>query len=215
MKLSLSLLFLLCFSLKAQQQKNVLFIIVDDLRPELGCYGNKQVHTPHIDRLAKKSTVFERAYCQQAVCGASRASFLSGLRPDSTKIYDIHTTLKSTSPDCLSLPLFFKNQGYETLSLGKVYHHLNDDPKAWSKTPQLLSGPWHSKMGYVNKAYKKYAPTDWIPAGSSPRAAWECEDVPDNHYPDGALAEHAVNQLKRLSKTQKPFFMALGFSIRQ
>ena len=211
MKYLLYLLSLTAFSLSAAQT-NVLFIIVDDLRPELGCYGNDLVKSPNIDRLAKKSIVFDRAYCQQAVCGASRASFLSGLRPDSTKIYDIHTTLKSTRPDCLSMPMFFKNQGYETLSLGKVYHHINDDPKAWSQEPKLLTGPWHAKQGYAGEAYKQYNSTAWIPSGSPVRSAWECEDVPDNNYPDGALAEHAVTHLERLKESQKPFFMALGFS---
>ena len=123
MKHFLYLLFLATLFLQAEDaaKPNIVFIIVDDLRPELGCYGNKLIKTPHIDKLATQSTLFDRAYCQQAVCGASRASFLSGLRPDSTHIYDIHTELRSTQKDCLTLPLFFKSKGYETISMGKVY----------------------------------------------------------------------------------------------
>ncbi|WDE98482.1 sulfatase [Lentisphaera profundi] len=214
MKYFLYLLFLSTFFLQAEiaAKPNILFIIVDDLRPELGCYGNTLIKTPHIDKLATQSTVFDRAYCQQAVCGASRASFLSGLRPDSTRIYDIHTQLTSTQKDCLTLPLFFKSKAYETISMGKVYHHLSDDPNAWSRAPKMLTGSWHGKQGYVGDAYKQYSSTDWIPAGAEKRAAWECEDVPDNRYPDGALAEQAITQLERLKKDSQPFFMALGFS---
>ena len=98
---------------------NVLFIAVDDLRPQLGCYGQDFVQSPHIDQLAAEGVLFERAYCQQAVCAPSRSSVLSGCRPDTTTIYDLQTPLRSVMPDVLSLPQHFKQHGYETRSIGK------------------------------------------------------------------------------------------------
>ena len=111
---------------------NVLFIAVDDLRPELGCYGHPTVKSPNIDRLAATGTLFTRAYCQQAVCAPSRASLLSGCRPDTTRIYDLRTPLRTAMPDVLSLPQHFRNHGYHTISLGKIYHHRSDDAVGWS-----------------------------------------------------------------------------------
>ena len=111
---------------------NVLFIAVDDLRPQLGCYGQNFVQSPNIDQLAAEGVLFERAYCQQAVCAPSRASVLSGCRPDTTTIYDLQTPLRSIMPDVLSLPQHFKQHGYETRSIGKIYHHPNDDLQGWT-----------------------------------------------------------------------------------
>ncbi|MDP6779589.1 MAG: sulfatase-like hydrolase/transferase, partial [Candidatus Latescibacteria bacterium] len=99
---------------------NVLFVVVDDLRTQLGCYGMPWVHSPSIDALAEESLVFERAYCQQAVCAPSRCSVLSGCRPDTTTIYDLQTPLRSAMPDVLTLPEHFRASGYETVSIGKV-----------------------------------------------------------------------------------------------
>ena len=106
---------------------NVLFIAVDDLRPQLGCYGVDAVHSPHIDELASEGVVFERAYCQQSVCAPSRASVLTGCRPDTSTIYDLQTPVRSVMPDVLTLPQHFKNHGYTTRSIGKIYHHPQDD----------------------------------------------------------------------------------------
>ena len=117
----------------AAERPNVLFIAVDDLRPELGCYGHPLVKSPNIDRLAQSGTVFSNAYCQQAVCAPSRASLLSGCRPDTTKIYDLQTPLRRTMSDAITLPQLYKNSGYTTISLGKIYHHANDDPEGWSE----------------------------------------------------------------------------------
>src|SRR6188508_2507375 len=96
----------------AADRPNVLFIAVDDLRPELGCYGNTVVKTPHIDALARRGTVFERAYCQQAVCNPSRVALLTALRPDTTRVYDLPTRFRDKVPDALTLPQHFKNNGY-------------------------------------------------------------------------------------------------------
>jgi iduronate 2-sulfatase len=113
---------------KPAQRPNVLFIAADDLRPQLGCYGDPVVKSPNIDRLAARGIVFRRAFCQQALCSPSRISLLSGRHPWTTKIYNIGPPLRSTMPDIVTLPQLFKNHGWFTRSLGKVYHIGIDDP---------------------------------------------------------------------------------------
>ncbi len=112
-----------CMSVLAAQQPNVLFIVVDDLRVELGCYGNTPVKTPHLDRLAQRSTLFTRAYCQQSVCNPSRASVLTGLRPDSLKVWDLTTHFRQNLPEVVTLPQLFKKNGFHTQCIGKIFHN--------------------------------------------------------------------------------------------
>jgi arylsulfatase A-like enzyme len=129
MKSICKILFLSCSlfiglsSLNAQQKQkpNVLFIAIDDLKPILGCYGDEIVKTPNIDRLAKMGTVFLSNYCQQAVCGPTRASLMTGKRPDYTKVWDLKTRMRDINPDILSIPQYFASQGYSTQGIGKVY----------------------------------------------------------------------------------------------
>ena len=111
---------------------NVLFISVDDFRPEIGCYGNTVAKTPHIDRIAKAGMIFGRAYCQQAVCSPSRTSMLTGLRPDTTKVWDLSTHFRKAQPDVITLPQHFMNNGYITQGIGKLYHSNLDDKASWS-----------------------------------------------------------------------------------
>ena len=115
---------------------NVLFIIVDDLKPILGCYGDPFVKTPNIDRFAKEGVVFTNTYCQQAVCGPSRASFLTGMRPDYTGVWDLETEMRNINPEILSMPQFFKQNGYITAGIGKVFDSRsvdeNIDKPSWS-----------------------------------------------------------------------------------
>ena len=101
---------------------NVLFIAIDDLRPALRCYGDRIAITPNFDRLASRGTVFNRAYCQQAVCSPSRLSLLTGRRPDTIRVWDLRTHFRDTLPDVVTLPQHFKNNGYHTQSLGKIFH---------------------------------------------------------------------------------------------
>ncbi|MCP4257987.1 MAG: sulfatase [Planctomycetes bacterium] len=192
---------------------NVLFIAVDDLRPQLGCYGQKQIISPNIDRLASQGMVFEHAYCQQAVCGPTRASLLSGVRPDTSKIYNNNLPVRKAMPNVETLPEHFKNNGYETLSIGKIYHHPSDDRQGWSSEPYRAGtfpeGAWKGRgyltresitqMEQYNKAYPKMQ-------GRGP--AFEAADVPDNSYPDGFNTDYAIKQLNRLK--HKPFFIAMG-----
>jgi len=211
--------FLGCSMSRAQKRQsgkrkmNVLFVAVDDLRPQLGCYGQKQIISPNIDRLASQGMIFERAYCQQAVCGPTRASLLSGVRPDTSKIYGNNTPVRKAMPDVVTLPEHFKNNGYETLSIGKIYHHPTDDRQGWSAEPYRAGtfpeGAWKGR-GYLtkesiaqmeeyNKAYPKMK-------GRGP--AFEAADVPDSAYPDGYNTDYAIKQLNRLK--DKPFFLAMG-----
>lgn len=112
----------------AEKKPNVLFIVVDDLRPDLGCYGAAHMHTPHIDKLAGDGLLFERAYCQVAVCNPSRVSVLGGVRPDTTKVFANNKFLRPMMPDVVTLPQHFKNHGYTSLSLGKIFHHSDREP---------------------------------------------------------------------------------------
>ena len=198
----------------SRRKMNVLFIAVDDLRPELGCYGKKHIISPNIDRLAARGLLFERTYCQQAVCAPSRASIMSGVRPDTSRIYDLNTPLRTAMPNVLSLPQHFKNNGYETLSIGKIYHHPKDDLRGWTAGPYRAGtfpeGAWKGR-GYLTKEafaqMEKYNKANPKMQGRGP--AFEAADVPDNSYPDGANTDHALKELSRLK--DKPFFIAMGF----
>ncbi len=131
---------------------NVLFIAVDDLRPELGCYGFPQIKSPNIDDLAKHGMLFNRAYCQYALCNPSRASLLSGLRPETIQIYDLKTFVRAHKPGLVTLPQLFKNNGYETRSIGKIFHVTNgnhDDDVSWSARP--WQSPWDDQPKSTGK----------------------------------------------------------------
>lgn len=198
-----------------RKARNILFIAVDDLRPQLGCYGNAIVKSPNIDALAASGFVFERAYCQQALCAPSRASLLTGVRPDSTGVTDLETPLASVRPDLVSLPKLLKQNGFETVSLGKIYHHAQkDDPEAWSTRPWLPGGNGQGKWvggHYASEEAKRL----WREGvrGKESYQLWptEAPDVPDNHLPDGLCADKAIGELQRLGAGERPFFLAVGF----
>jgi iduronate 2-sulfatase len=174
---------------------NILFISVDDLRPELGCYGSKLVKSPQIDRLASMGTVFERAYCQQAVCSPSRVSLLCGQRPDTTKIWDLRTKFRSIQPKIVTLPQFFKNNGYHSYRLGKIFH-LGHGQKEDAAS-------WTTMSNAKGKMY--------IKAKKGTRPTVEMADVPDNKYNEGAYADDAIKAMKKFQNKGTPFFMAVGF----
>jgi len=227
------------FSFAQEQKKkhNVLFIAIDDLKPILGCYGDKQIKTPNIDRLAKMGTVFLSNYCQQAVCGPTRASIMTGMRPDYTKIWDLKTKMRDKNPDIVSIPQYFVSKGYSSQGIGKVY-----DPRCVDK--ELDKPSW--SVPYYKTAKKYYAPEYGEPAleryqmkstkdtvgkylqealakgmkkadaseyaGTKAKPTTECVDVPDNAYNDGANALQAKDILIDLSKKNEPFFFAVGFA---
>ena len=184
---------------------NVLFLVVDDLRPELPCYGKKQVVAPNIEVLAEAGFVFERAYCQVPVCGASRASLLTGLRPTRYRFLTYSTWAQRDAPGVVTLPEHFRRHGYITISLGKVFHHQQDSPQSWSE-PAWRPRPEHGGRDYMlprNIAIAKRR------RGIGP--AYECADVPDEAYRDGKIARRAMEELRRLKQEGKPFFLAVGF----
>lgn len=192
---------------------NVLFIAIDDLRPELGCYGHPLIQSPNIDRLASESILFERAYCQQAVCGPTRASLMTGLRPDSTTIYDLDHPVRKTIPDVLSMPQHFRENGYETRSFGKIYHHSSDDNGiGWSQDAWRASeGEWEGR-GYLNEdSIAAIRPPSETGGRTGVGPAFEAADVSDDAYPDGQVAVHAIAEMQRLSEQDAPFFLAVGF----
>ena len=129
-----------CSFTLTKKRPNILFIAVDDLRPELGCYGNNYVISPNIDRLAKDGIVFKRAYCQSAVCNPSRASLLTGMRPDTIRVWDLKTDFRDNAPDLVTLPQFFKNNGYHSVGIGKIYHNVIPDPLSWSEPKLHIAG---------------------------------------------------------------------------
>ena len=179
---------------------NVLFIAVDDLKPTIGAYGDRQAVTPNLDALAGKGAVFERAYCQQAVCSPSRTSLMAGLRPDSTRVYDLKTHFREHVPDAVTLPQLFRENNYRTVSVGKIFHGNLDDAPSWD---EVLSGrlPMHASAEFKKK---KTLNSNYFPA-------WECSEVPDAAYSDGMNAEKAAAKLSELKASGQPWFFAVGF----
>lgn len=185
---------------------NVLFIAVDDLRMNLGSYGDTAAITPHIDRLAATGTRFTRAYCQQAVCNPSRQSLLTGRRPDTIRVWDLFTHFRKTSPGVTTLPEHFKAHGYFAQSFGKIFHGEApmSDPDSWSVPEQLQ---------YVSKREDYRLAENRLEGKSQKAAAFEFADAPDDAYPDGRVAAGAVAAIERLAADPAgaPFFLAVGF----
>ena len=175
----------------AEGQYNVLFIAIDDLRPMLGCYGDLVMHTPNIDRLSQRGTLFNRAYCQFPVCNPSRVSVLTGLRPDTTGIHDNPTDFREVLPGVVTLPQHFKDNGYHTRSVGKVAH----GDAAWKDELSWSEPIWRQPWQYVNKA-------------TSP--SWQALDIDDDEHEDGQIANAALEVLTEIKNKQ--FFLAVGFN---
>lgn len=224
-------------SLEAQEKKmNVLFIAVDDLKPILGCYGDKLVKTPNIDRLAARGTVFLQNYCQQAVSGPTRASLLTGMRPDYTRVWDLKTKMRDINPDIVSIPQYFISNGYQTAGIGKIFDSrcVDDelDKPSWSipyfkKSDKYYPVSTGIPEGQYQKPetkalFKKYNAegqakglkgkelNDYV--GKFVKPSVECVDVPDNAYQDGANTLQAKDILARLAKEGKPFFFGVGLT---
>jgi arylsulfatase A-like enzyme len=210
--------------------KNVLFIVVDDLRPTLRCYGDPDAITPNIDRLAEQGLTFTRAYCQQAVCSPSRTSMMTGLRPDTTGVHDLQTHFRRNLPEAVTLPQYLRRFGYTTTAFGKIFHKpaLNDLP-SWSEAPWIAeNAPWRSDENerFVERKWDQLRDDGWTSderfyfepdkRGPAPEGqtgwglpSWGSPDVADDDLPDGKAATAAIDALRRL-KGQK-FFVAVGF----
>ena len=189
---------------------NILAIIVDDLRPEVAAYGDRIAHTPNIDQLADTGVLFENAFTAVPVCGASRAALFSGRKPTANRFIRFDSRLDSELPDAVSLPGYFQEHGYHTVSNGKVFDVTLDSEGAWSETPWNPEGDWHSdrgrdaRRGDIQRAYLNE------PAGAN-GPAYERLDVADSAYPDGKTAEKTINDLRRLRESGSPFFLVVGF----
>ncbi len=208
-----AMLFMVCDAVIADQSQpaglrpNVLFIAVDDLRVELGCYGRTIVKSPHIDRLARQGTLFTRAYCQQAVCNPSRASLLTGLRPETLGIWDLPTHFRQRRAEIVTLPQHFKQNGYHTRNIGKIFHNWRqDDYKG-----DAVSWSVPAVMHYATHGSDTAVVEGRVPPDLSGVPRTEIRDVPDEAYFDGRIASKAVAALQELSRQKQPFFLAVGF----
>ncbi len=209
---------------QAADKPNILFIAVDDLRPELGCYGSEIAVSPNLDKLAKDGLLFQRAYCQQAICRPSRASLMTGARPETTGLYHNYVALRELQPDIVTLPQHLIAHGYDTVYLGKIFHHGDTDERnSWSRKPV----PWikgvkkpmgayalaennEIKKKNMQRMIAKYGEAARRGLGSGP--AYENADVPDHAYGDGYETLRAIATMKEMAKDEdKPFFLALGF----
>ena len=233
-----ALLFLVSTGARAQQatRPNVLFIAIDDLKPLLSCYGESRMKTPNIDRLARMGTVFLNNYCQQAVCAPSRASILTGQRPDYTQIWDLQTLIRDKNPAILTMPQHFRQHGYTTTGIGKIFDNRSVDKQhdalSWSLPfEQLNETDFAEGYGRPKRNHYQAAETLKLLADIERKAdqqhltgearlkflnvnrgpAYESADVPDDAYIDGAVAKRAVATLTRLAQSQQPFFYAVGF----
>ncbi len=227
------ILFTMAFSVTPALSKvegakpNILFIAVDDLRPELGCYGSGVVQSPVLDQLASEGRLFENAYCQQAICGPSRASLMTGARPDTIGVVENTAYFRELNPDIVTLSQHFAANGYETVHTGKIYHgRMTDDEHSWTRKPawsrvgikrQILPGgyalpenqeTWKRNRDAMLKQYGKEGSGGLIHG-----PAYESADVPDHTYSDGYNTLGAIATLKdHLERNpNKPLFLGLGF----
>jgi len=209
------------------RKPNVLFIAVDDLRPELGCYGSKTVRSPVLDRLAAQGMRFDRAYCQEAICGPSRASLMTGARPETIRVIDNQAYFRQLNPDIVTLPQHFAAHGYETVYCGKIFHgRMTDDEHSWTRKPawnRVGVKPPRNPGGYALPENRKQWQTNRErmlakygrkgSAGLVHGPAYEAADVKDHEYRDGFNTRLAIATLNdHLEKApEKPLFLALGF----
>jgi arylsulfatase A-like enzyme len=221
---------------KADDKKmNVLFIAIDDLKPILGAYGDQFVISPNIDKLAEQGTIFTNNHCQYAVCGPSRASLLSGQRPDYTRILNLKTLIRDKRPEVVTLPQYFKSQGYNTYGIGKIFDPRSvdqfQDKISWTDYIYMKDLKFHE--GYDPPEFGYYQSPEHLKRiaelkkeardkGLNNRdirkyvlkrykIAWEKAEVPDDAYEDGAIVNGGIELMQKAVKSGKPFFLAVGF----
>ena len=188
------------------KKQNILFISIDDFRPKISSYGETKMITPNIDKLASEGLQFNNAYTNIAVCGASRASIMTGIRPSEKRFNDFSTRASVDTPNAIPLNRIFKENGYETISYGKIYHHKDDFQEYWTeKDGGQIQSDFQDPISIARienaerGEYGKKQPT------------FEYPDVDDYAYNDGKITKRAINKLKALKSKNKPFFMAIGY----
>lgn len=192
---------------------NILFIAVDDLRPSIGCYGDELAVTPNIDRLAKRGVRFGQAHCQVAVCNPSRASLMTGLRPDMLGVWTLPIHFREAKPKAVTLPQWLRRHGYTAVGHGKIYHNPTPDPQSWSEpirpvqTERGYADGWQAR---IREVQAKLPDDDW--RKNNLRGPATAAPVIDDHkLVDGARTNLTIEDLRRLGQAEKPFFLALGF----
>ena len=198
------------------KRPHVLFLAVDDLRPQLGCYGHWQMVTPRLDALAASGARFDRAYCMIPVCGASRASLMTGLRPTPNRFRTWDCWAERDAPEAVPLNAHFTRHGYYAISLGKVFHQNLDHVEGWSEIPWRPEGSVSYCDCYllpesleIERRHREAAPRG--PNARHRGPAYEAADVPDHAYSDGIVVERALVAMRRLAAREEPFFLAVGF----
>jgi len=204
----------------AAEPANVLLICVDDLKPALGCYGDKYAITPNVDRLAARGVRFDLAYCNQSVCAPSRNNLMLGSRSTSLGIYSLSRNFRAAAPDAVTLPQHFMRQGYRVEAVGKLFHtgHGNhDDDASWSvpthkeKVVEYLD-PRNSAGGQLTREEAFFTNQRLGEINTLPRgAAIEATDVADDAYADGRIADEGIRRLRAAKQRGTPFFLAIGF----
>ena len=198
-----------------QSKPNVLMIIVDDLRPELGCYGVDAIQTPVMDSLAGESLMFRNAFCNTPVSGASRASMLTGLYPKLPERFShAFTYAQEDAPEAIPMPQWFKDHGYHTVSNGKVFHNIDDHSSAWSEDPWRVNMEGYESHWAVYNKWELWM-SDVSARTIHPKTMrgpfYESADLPDSAYQDGKVALKTISDLRRLKESGDPFFLACGF----
>ena len=204
----------------ASERPNVLLLLVDDLKPALGCYGDPHARTPHLDNLATRGLRFELAFCNQAVCAPSRFTLMLGAHSTVTGLYGLGNRLRHSHPKAVTIPQFFARHGYRTESMGKIFHigHGNEgDPESFSvphfhdKVIEYLD-PASTEGGKLTREEAYFTNQQLNRIHSLPRgAAFEAPEARDEDYADGRVAAEAVKRLRAAKKRRNPFFMAVGF----
>ncbi len=213
---------------KKNIKPNILFISIDDLRTTIGAYGDSIVISPNINQLASEGMTFRQTFSQVAVCAPSRASLMTGLRPDSTRVWHLGDKFREINPNAVTMPQYFSKHGYHTINLGKIFHNYMPDSVSWDepdlRPSRYLKSDWLNRDGetfYISEAVNrsqavkrdsllKLRPIRYAD-GWNTGPAWEAADVHDTMYYDGAQTELAKKALSRLAKNQQPFYMGLGF----